>query len=123
MDVIELLMYFNLTRQEATIYITLYKEGEVTGYEVAKKNGISRSNTYASLASLVEKGAAYSIEGNAMRFTAVPIEEFCTNKISVITSYSIHYTKLYDLLLVHLLRENLRLTGTHIGCDTTHCGA
>ena len=27
------------------------------------------------------------------------------------------------LLLVHLLRENPRLTGTHIGCDTTHCGA
>src|SRR5215510_2855583 len=27
------------------------------------------------------------------------------------------------LLLVHLLRENLSLTGTHIGCDTTHCGA
>jgi carbon-monoxide dehydrogenase small subunit len=27
------------------------------------------------------------------------------------------------LLLVHLLREDLRLTGTHIGCDTSHCGA
>jgi carbon-monoxide dehydrogenase small subunit len=27
------------------------------------------------------------------------------------------------LLLVHLIRENLGLTGTHIGCDTTHCGA
>jgi carbon-monoxide dehydrogenase small subunit len=27
------------------------------------------------------------------------------------------------LLLVHYLREILRLTGTHIGCDTTHCGA
>ncbi len=27
------------------------------------------------------------------------------------------------LLLVHFLREKLRLTGTHIGCDTTHCGA
>ena len=26
-------------------------------------------------------------------------------------------------LLVHLLRENLGLTGTHIGCETTHCGA
>ncbi len=26
-------------------------------------------------------------------------------------------------LLVHLLRDQLRLTGTHIGCDTTHCGA
>jgi carbon-monoxide dehydrogenase small subunit len=27
------------------------------------------------------------------------------------------------LLLVHLIREVLQLTGTHIGCDTTHCGA
>ncbi len=27
------------------------------------------------------------------------------------------------LLLVHLLRERLGLTGTHIGCDTTSCGA
>ena len=27
------------------------------------------------------------------------------------------------LLLVHFLREVLRLTGTHIGCDTSHCGA
>ena len=26
-------------------------------------------------------------------------------------------------LLVDLLRENLNLTGTHIGCDTTYCGA
>lgn len=27
------------------------------------------------------------------------------------------------LLLVHLLRDVLNLTGTHIGCDTTSCGA
>jgi carbon-monoxide dehydrogenase small subunit len=27
------------------------------------------------------------------------------------------------LLLVHLLREDLNLTGTHIGCDTSNCGA
>jgi len=27
------------------------------------------------------------------------------------------------MLLVHFLRENLRLTGTHIGCDTSQCGA
>ena len=27
------------------------------------------------------------------------------------------------LLLVELLRENLDLTGTHIGCDTSYCGA
>jgi aerobic carbon-monoxide dehydrogenase small subunit len=27
------------------------------------------------------------------------------------------------LLLVHCLRDVLRLTGTHIGCETSHCGA
>jgi carbon-monoxide dehydrogenase small subunit len=27
------------------------------------------------------------------------------------------------LLLVHFLREDLNLTGTHIGCDTSNCGA
>ena len=27
------------------------------------------------------------------------------------------------LLLVHCIRDVLGLTGTHIGCDTTHCGA
>src|SRR5256714_3603808 len=27
------------------------------------------------------------------------------------------------LLLVHLLRDELGLTGTHVGCDTSNCGA
>jgi aerobic carbon-monoxide dehydrogenase small subunit len=26
-------------------------------------------------------------------------------------------------LLIHFLREDLRITGPHIGCETTHCGA
>ena len=26
-------------------------------------------------------------------------------------------------LLVHFLREHLNLTGTHVGCDTSNCGA
>jgi carbon-monoxide dehydrogenase small subunit len=26
-------------------------------------------------------------------------------------------------LLVHFLRENLNLTGTHVGCETSYCGA
>ena len=28
-----------------------------------------------------------------------------------------------NTLLVHALRENLKLTGTHVGCDTSQCGA
>ncbi|MGA2012111.1 MAG: 2Fe-2S iron-sulfur cluster-binding protein, partial [Solirubrobacteraceae bacterium] len=27
------------------------------------------------------------------------------------------------LLLVHALRDHLDLTGTHVGCDTSNCGA
>ena len=29
----------------------------------------------------------------------------------------------HALLLVHMIREILNLTGTHIGCDTSNCGA
>ena len=28
-----------------------------------------------------------------------------------------------NTLLVHALREHLMLTGTHVGCDTSQCGA
>src|SRR5580765_7976113 len=47
-----------------------------------------------------------------------------THKIRVTVNGAAHEADVEGrLLLVHLLRENLRLTGTHIGCDTTHCGA
>ena len=48
------------------------------------------------------------------------------------STHSIHVTingTPYDervdarLMLVHFLRDQLRLTGTHIGCDTSQCGA
>jgi len=81
MDMVELLTQFNLTRQEAAIYSTLLSEGDLNGYEVAKITGISRSNAYTSLAALVDKGGAFVIEGPTTRYTAVPIEEFCSNRI------------------------------------------
>lgn len=81
MDAIELLTQFNLTRQEASIYQVLLSEGDLNGYEVAKITGISRSNTYTSLAALVEKGGAFVIEGPTTRYTSVALEEFCDNKI------------------------------------------
>ena len=36
---------------------------------------------------------------------------------------SVHAEAPPNLLLADFLRENLRLTGTHIGCDTSQCGA
>ena len=82
MDLIENLTAFSLTRQEAVIYMALLSEGALSGYEVSKHCGISRSNSYTSLANLVEKGAAYIIEESSTKYMAVSIDEFCNNKIS-----------------------------------------
>lgn len=83
MNLIEGLTNFNLTKQEATLYVLLLKAGQLTGYEAAKQTGISRSNTYTALAGLVDKGAAYVLEeGKVTRYTPVAAEEFCTNKIN-----------------------------------------
>ena len=46
MDLNESLMCFGLTRQESNIYLTLLSDGALTGYEAAKRTGISRSNAY-----------------------------------------------------------------------------
>jgi aerobic carbon-monoxide dehydrogenase small subunit len=45
------------------------------------------------------------------------------HKISLTVNGTAHQAEVESrLLLVHFLREELRLTGTHIGCDTSHCG-
>jgi carbon-monoxide dehydrogenase small subunit len=47
-----------------------------------------------------------------------------THKIEVTVNGVGHQAEVESrVLLVHLLRDVLGLTGTHIGCDTTHCGA
>ena len=46
------------------------------------------------------------------------------HKICVTVNGTAHSAEVESrLLLVHFIRERLRLTGTHIGCDTSHCGA
>lgn len=80
-ELIEKIMNFGLTRQEALIYQYLVISGEATGYEVAKEVGISRSNAYNSLASLVDKGGAYLQNGVTNKYVAVSVNEFCGNKI------------------------------------------
>ena len=47
-----------------------------------------------------------------------------THQINVSVNGTAHAAAVDSrLLLVHLIRDDLALTGTHIGCDTTHCGA
>jgi carbon-monoxide dehydrogenase small subunit len=47
-----------------------------------------------------------------------------TTQISVTVNGEVHQVDVEPrLLLVHFIREVLNLTGTHIGCDTSSCGA
>jgi len=46
------------------------------------------------------------------------------HEITVTINGEKHTRKVFArTLLVHLIREDLGLTGTHVGCDTTSCGA
>ena len=78
----ENLISFGLTRQEAVIYTTLLTHGGMTGYEVSKETGISRSNVYAGLSSLADKGAAYLIEGDSTKYLPVNVETFTKNVLT-----------------------------------------
>ena len=80
--IIDILTEFSLTRQEASIYTALLNHGDMTGYEVAKDTGFSRSNVYAALTALVEKGASYLVEGESTKYRPVEIKTFTSNKIS-----------------------------------------
>jgi carbon-monoxide dehydrogenase small subunit len=54
----------------------------------------------------------------------MPAEPVQNTTISVTVNGQRHGAEVEArLLLVHFLRETLNLTGTHIGCDTSNCGA
>ena len=110
--VIDKLILFGLTRQEAAVYLCLYRRGGLTGYEAAKYTGISRSNVYNALSGLADKGAAYLEEGSASRYVAVQVEEFCENKISSLV-------KEKEYLTEHIPKERKEEVGylTITGCD------
>lgn len=84
---------FGLTGQEAGIYFSLLKNGAMSGYEVAKETGISRSNVYSSLASLVDKGAAYIIDGDTTKYTPVEVNIFSKNVIRELEEKACYLSK------------------------------
>jgi len=79
MELIQALKKFGFTQQESLMYVTLCKMGAMTGYEAAKVSGISRSNAYAALSSLVEKGGAIVSSEDSSKYTAIPREELILN--------------------------------------------
>lgn len=101
---VEYLVSFGLTGQEAAIYLELCRSGTSNGYELAKNMGISRSNVYKALEGLAEKGAAYVSEGVSRKYTAVGVGEFCQNKINSLM-------RKQEFLLAHMPKEKEELEG------------
>jgi sugar-specific transcriptional regulator TrmB len=70
---IEALRKLGLSDLEARCYLALHGQPPSSGYEVAKQVSISRSNVYAALRGLVDKGVCRTVEGEPITFAAIPI--------------------------------------------------
>ena len=69
-EIIDNLCKLYFTKLEAKIYVTLIKEGELSGYQIAKKINISRSSVYAALEPMYEKGIILSKMEAAQMYSA-----------------------------------------------------
>lgn len=72
---IEYLRRIGLSDLEARCYLTLHEESRISGYEVAKRVSVSRSNVYAALRSLADKGGCRMTDGDPVLYDAVPIDQ------------------------------------------------
>lgn len=72
---IDELRKIGLSDLEAGCYMVLHEEPNITGYEVAKQVSISRTNVYAALRSLTEKGMCRVIEAEPVLYDVVPIDQ------------------------------------------------
>ncbi|MCE5171681.1 HTH domain-containing protein [Paenibacillus profundus] len=72
---IDELRKIGLSDLEARCYLVLHEEPNISGYEVAKKVSVSRSNVYAALRSLTDKGMCRAVEAEPVLYGAVPIEQ------------------------------------------------
>lgn len=64
---------FNITRNEAAIYLRLLGTGELTAYEIANLTGLNRTFTYDRLKKLIGMGlVSYVLKANKKYFKAAP---------------------------------------------------
>src|SRR5436190_22919071 len=75
-DSIEQLQKLGFNGSEAKIYVTLLRNGPMTGYELAKASGVARPNVYGVLQKLEERGAVTRLdEQPGTRYAPLPFAE------------------------------------------------
>ncbi|MFD0695555.1 TrmB family transcriptional regulator [Paenibacillus sp. GCM10027628] len=80
------------TELEAKCLHVLADCGTQTGYEIAKRLGVSRSNVYSALQKLAEKGALLTSHGEPTLYQSVPIDEI-GDKIEAELQASLRFVK------------------------------
>ncbi|MBD0379561.1 TrmB family transcriptional regulator [Paenibacillus sedimenti] len=91
-EVLQHLKNLGFTDLEAKCLHVLAESGKRTGYEIAKRLGVSRSNVYSALQKLAEKGVVLTSHGEPTHYQSVPIDEI-GDKIEAELQASIRYVK------------------------------
>ncbi|NEW07002.1 TrmB family transcriptional regulator [Paenibacillus sp. SYP-B3998] len=91
-EVLQHLKHLGFTELEAKCLHVLAECGTQTGYEIAKRLGVSRSNVYSALQKLAEKGVVLTSHGEPTHYQSLPIEEI-GDKIESDLQASIRYVK------------------------------
>lgn len=69
--VISILERFRFSRTEALVYVNLLQNGHLTGYQIAKHIGLSRSSVYNALNTLYKRGVVFLLPGESNLFRAL----------------------------------------------------
>jgi sugar-specific transcriptional regulator TrmB len=91
-EVLQHLKHLGFTDLEAKCLHVLAECGTQTGYEIAKRLGVSRSNVYSALQKLAEKGVVLTSHGEPTHYQSVPIDEI-GDKIEADLQASIRFVK------------------------------
>jgi sugar-specific transcriptional regulator TrmB len=74
-NIIDHLQNLNFTQYEAKAYLSLLQQGNITGYELAKKSGIPASKIYQVLNKLLEKEVVIALDSEPVKYAPLPPEE------------------------------------------------
>jgi sugar-specific transcriptional regulator TrmB len=84
------LQKLGFSQYESKAYITLLQHSPATGYEASKRSSVPRSMIYEVLGKLIDKGAAYLVPSDPVKYAPVPAKEMLT-RIEKDFSETIHY--------------------------------
>jgi len=103
-EILQHLRILGFTELEAKCLHMLAESGTQTGYEIAKRLGVSRSNVYAALQKLAEKGVVLTSHGEPTHYQSLSIEDI-SRKIETDLQASIRYVK------AHMPKQDAERTG------------